>query len=136
MLDALEIVKTFGNVFSIHSTYTMTPNERNVRDDVLLRLKENNGVICINFFPSFISPHSDENAIIDDAVNHIKHVVELIGWEHVGLGSDFDGIPEGQKGLEDVSKYPDLIIKVMGNLNASDSQIRLLMGDNVFEGLE
>lgn len=130
MLDALEITKA-PVMFSHSSAYTMTPNERNVRDDVLLRLKENNGVICINFFPSFISPHSDENAIIDDAVNHIKHVVELIGWEHVGLGSDFDGIPEGPKGLEDVSKYPDLIIKVMGNLNASDSQIRLLMGDNV-----
>lgn len=130
MLDALEITKA-PVMFSHSSAYTMTPNERNVRDDVLLRLKENNGVICINFFSSFISPHGDENATIDDAVNHIKHVVELIGWEHVGLGSDFDGIPEGPKGLEDVSKYPDLIIKVMGNLNASDSQIRLLMGDNV-----
>ncbi|CUM45363.1 uncharacterized protein AC631_00478 [Debaryomyces fabryi] len=130
MLDVLEITKA-PVMFSHSSAYSITPNERNVRDDVLLKMKENGGVICINFFPLFISQTGDECATIDDAVDHIKHVVELIGWEHVGLGSDFDGIPEGPKGLEDVSKYPDLLIKVMEKLNASDSEIQLLMGKNV-----
>ena len=37
------------------------------------------------------------------------HIGELIGYDHVGIGSDFDGIPSTPRGLEDVSKFPDLI---------------------------
>ena len=64
-------------------------------------------------------------------MNHILYIAELIGWEHVGLGSDFDGIPEGPEGLEDVSKYPDLIKAVMKQSGASDNEIAMLMGENV-----
>lgn len=130
MLDALSVSKS-PVMFSHSSAYAITPNERNVRDDVLLKVKQNGGVVCINFFPLFISQKDDRSASIDDAVDHIRHIVDLIGWDHVGLGSDFDGIPEGPRGLEDVSKYPDLMLKVMENLNPTDDELRLLMGDNV-----
>ena len=42
-------------------------------------------------------------------VDHIEYLGEKIGREHLGLGSDFDGFPGTANGLEDVSKYPDLV---------------------------
>ena len=64
-------------------------------------------------------------------LRHIDHAVKLIGADHVGIGSDFDGIsgmtPEG---MEDVSRYPALV-KGMVDLGYPDSDIRKIMGENV-----
>jgi len=46
---------------------------------------------------------------VSDVADHIEHVIELVGIDHVGIGSDFDGISSGPTGLEDVSTYPNLI---------------------------
>lgn len=132
MHDTLDITRS-PVIFSHSSCYSLTPHARNVPDDVLLRLKENGGVICINFFPIFLtqSNKSDDVVTIDDAADHVIHVINLIGWDYVGFGSDFDGIVAGPKGLEDVSKYPDLILKVIERTNATEEQILKLMGRNV-----
>ena len=47
-------------------------------------------------------------ATVDDAAECIDHIVKVAGIDHVGIGSDFDGIPSVPKGLEDVSKMPAL----------------------------
>jgi len=64
-------------------------------------------------------------------LRHIDHAVKLIGADHVGIGSDFDGVsgmtPEG---MEDVSRYPALV-KGMVDLGYPDSDIRKIMGENV-----
>lgn len=130
MKDALETTLS-PVIYSHSSAFTLCEHPRNVPDEILLKVKENNGVVCINFYPDFISSRSDGKATLQDAVNHILYIVRLIGWEHVGLGSDFDGIPEGPEGLEDVSKYPDLIKAVMSESGATDEQISMLMGKNV-----
>lgn len=130
MLDSLEVTKA-PVIFSHSSVYNLTKHERNVRDDVLLRVKENGGVVCVNFFPLFLKRDDTETVTIDDAVAHIKYIIDLIGWDHVGFGSDFDGIPCGPKGLEDVSKYPELVLKVWEKTNATEAQISKLMGLNV-----
>jgi len=64
-------------------------------------------------------------------LRHIDHAVKLIGADHVGIGSDFDGV-SGMvpKGIEDVSHYPGLV-KGMIDLGYSDSDIRKIMGENV-----
>lgn len=129
MHDALEVTKS-PVIFSHSSCYSLTPHKRNVPDEVLLKVKANNGVVCINFFPLFIE-QLESGCTIDDAVDHIVHIIETIGWDHVGFGSDFDGIPEGPQGLEDVSKYPDLIYKVMERTNATDEQVAKMIGGNV-----
>ena len=71
------------------------------------------------------------NVDLSVLLRHIDHAVKLIGADHVGIGSDFDGIsgmtPEG---MEDVSRYPALV-KGMVDLGYPDSDIRKIMGENV-----
>ena len=132
MYDALEVTKA-PVMFSHSSAFALTNNERNVRDDVLLKVKENGGVVCVNFFPMFLVQKGRlvDEVTIEDAVDHVMHIVNLIGWDHVGFGSDFDGIPCGPQGLEDVSKYPDLVYKLMERSQATDDDIAKVMGGNV-----
>ncbi len=52
-----------------------------------------------------------------------------MGAEHVGIGSDFDGIEEVPEGLEDVSKFPDLFVE-LARRGYSDEHLRAIAGGN------
>jgi membrane dipeptidase len=70
-----------------------------------------------------------------ELIRHIDHVAKLVGAEHVGLGSDFDGISGmAPVGVEDVSKYPT-IVKGLIAAGYSDTQIRQIMGGNLLRVL-
>jgi membrane dipeptidase len=71
-----------------------------------------------------------ENATLEQVANHITYIGNLIGYEHVGVGSDFDGIPAGPKGLEDVSKYPDLFADLLRR-GVSDEDAAKVAGGNI-----
>jgi membrane dipeptidase len=59
---------------------------------------------------TYFAEHPIPRADLSEVVDHIDHVVALVGVEHVGLGSDFDGLGDSLPvGLEDVSAYPNLI---------------------------
>ncbi len=58
------------------------------------------------------------------------HIGDLIGYDHVGLGSDFDGILNVPKGLEDVSKFPDLVVELLLK-GVKDDDARKIVGGNV-----
>ena len=62
--------------------------------------------------------------------DHIDYVHKVAGPDHVGIGSDFDGIDVGPAGLEDVSKYPDLFAELIRR-GWSDADLRKLAGENV-----
>ncbi len=126
---------------------------RDMTDDMIKKLGENDGVISVNFYTAFIdsavanydsrikimtknllkeknlkitdtltkgliAQYKKENpepeVDIERVVDHMDHIVKLIGIDHVAFGSDFDGV-DGRlpKGLEDVSKYPDLIYHLL-----------------------
>jgi membrane dipeptidase len=70
-----------------------------------------------------------ETSVIDVA-DHIEHVIALVGIDHVGIGSDFDGIESGPTGLEDVSTYPNLIEELLRR-GLSEQDIRKLCGENL-----
>ena len=62
-------------------------------------------------------------------VDHIDHMVKVAGIDHVGIGSDFDGIPEVPEGMEDVSKLP-AIPQELKRRGYNDADIRKIMGGN------
>ena len=62
-------------------------------------------------------------------VDHIDHMVKVAGVDHVGIGSDFDGIPDTPKGMEDVSKLP-AIREELKRRGYSEPDIRKILGDN------
>jgi len=75
-------------------------------------------------------PHVSWERIID----HIDHVVKLVGPDHVGLGSDFDGatMPEG---MEDCSKLPKITEALMRK-GYKDDDIRRILGGNLLRVME
>lgn len=66
--------------------------------------------------------------------DHIEHVIEVAGIDHVGLGSDFDGIPFGPEGLDDVSRFPNLIVELLRR-GHSDADVAKIVGLNVLRVL-
>ncbi|KAJ5894875.1 Peptidase M19 renal dipeptidase [Penicillium taxi] len=128
-------------IFSHSSAYTLCPHPRNVPDDILKLVREKNSLVMVNFSPDFISctatdradglPIADPaNATIERVVEHILHIGTVAGFDHVGLGSDFDGIPTVPKGLEDVSKFPDLIAELLRR-GVSDKDAEKVAGGNL-----
>lgn len=70
-------------------------------------------------------------ADIADVVAHIEHVVNLVGIDHVGLGSDFDGVGDSLPvGLKDVSAYPNLVYELLKK-GYSEEDIQKILGENV-----
>jgi membrane dipeptidase len=62
--------------------------------------------------------------------DHIEHVRKVAGPDHVGIGSDFDGIDYTPEGLEDVSKFPDLFAELIRR-GWNDQDLKKLAGQNL-----
>ena len=84
------------------------------------------------FIASYMREHPVPFARVEDVADHIEHVVKLVGIDHVGLGSDFDGVgPSLPIGLKDVSQYPNLF-RVLLERGHSEADIEKLASGNVF----
>ncbi|KAI8905094.1 dipeptidase 2-like protein [Gorgonomyces haynaldii] len=125
MRDVIEVTRA-PLFFSHSSAHALCPKERNAPDDVLLKMKELDGVIMINFWPALIS--CQETATLSQVADHIEHIKNLVGAEHIGFGADFDGAPTSE-GLEDVSKYPQLLSELYKR-GFTDQEIVGIMGGN------
>lgn len=68
-------------------------------------------------------------ATVEDVADHIDHAVEIAGIDHVGIGSDFDGIAGTANGLEDVSKMPALVAVLMRR-GYANVNLKKLLGEN------
>jgi membrane dipeptidase len=71
---------------------------------------------------------------IDDVADHIEHIRQVAGVDHVGLGSDFDGIPDTPAGLEGVDKFPALL-EVLAHRGWSDADLTKVAGANLLRVL-
>ena len=70
-------------------------------------------------------------ATLDDVLDHFDHVVALAGIDHVGIGSDYDGVGDSLPiGLKDVASYPNLIAGLLRR-GYSESEIRKILGENL-----
>lgn len=95
-------------------------------------LKANKGVFMI----SFLCKLTDANTpTLERVADHVQHVGDRIGYDYVGIGSDFDGMMEGPLGLEDVSKFPLLIAELLRR-GVPDDNVRKMLGLNVLRVLD
>ena len=127
MNDALDVAEA-PVIWSHASARGLRDHPRNVPDQVLRRLPDNGGVVMVTFVPSFVT--ESERATLADVADHIDHVAEIAGVDHVGIGSDFDGIDSTPEGLEDVSTFPALF-EELARRGWSDEELRKLAGGNL-----
>ncbi len=106
---------------------------RNLTDSQIGAIAARGGVIGINFCPEFLS--EEGNATIEDVISHIDYIARLAGVEHVGLGSDFDGINHTPKGLENVARLPLITRELLGRGYGEDA-ILAILGGNFLRVLE
>jgi membrane dipeptidase len=114
-------------VIASHSNcYHLRPHRRNLKDKQIKAIAEKGGLICVTYVPDFLIKEK-RKATIDDIITHIDYLVNLVGVDFVGLGSDFDGcrtLPEGLDGADKVFRIreklaqngycPNDINKIMG----------------------
>jgi membrane dipeptidase len=92
---------------------------------------EEHGDEAEGFQAKYRQEHPYPFATLDDLLAHFKHVIGLVGVEHVGFGSDFDGVGDSlPEGMKDVSGYPNLIAAFMRS-GYSEDDIRAIMGGNL-----
>jgi membrane dipeptidase len=165
MKDALRISKA-PIIYSHSSARAIARHPRNVPDDILALVKQNGGVVMVNFYSGFVVPKSAEimakmfdarrelrakfpkeedyqrelkrwetanpypAGSIHDVADHIVHIAKVAGTDHVGIGSDYDGITKVPAQLEDVSTYP-LITQELLNRGWKADDIAKLMSGNI-----
>lgn len=164
-------------IASHSSVYNICEWHRNLKDDQIRAVAENEGVVMVNFYPGYIDTtfweketaffkrhkkesdslmevfNDDEwmveyhlyhkyeeeaNAMrppLSKLVDHIVYIVKLVGVDHVGLGSDFDGITINPGQLNDVSDFP-LITKELLNRDYSEVEIKKILGGNLLRVLK
>lgn len=90
----------------------------------------NRGIVMIPFVTQFLNVRDPESVNADTIVDHIYYIARRAGWDHVGIGSDFDGTPDLPIDMKDTSCYPTLIQAVLAR-GATDEQAKKLMGGNI-----
>jgi membrane dipeptidase len=140
-----------------------------VPDEILKAVKQNGGVVMVNFYSGFIVPESGRKmrALIQemrtkypdraqrtkaleewykteggklsrgtyrDVADHIEHIIKIAGIDHVGIGSDFDGITMWPVGLDDVASYPRLTDELLKR-GYSESDVHKILGANALRAL-
>ncbi|EWG55294.1 membrane dipeptidase [Fusarium verticillioides 7600] len=121
-------------IFSHSSCNSLLPSPRNVTDEALDLLKTNNGLIMICFLPNLVNANGVQGAVVDQVIDHIIYAGQRIGFKHVGIGSDFDGMLQGPKDLDDVSRYPQLVGKLLDR-ELSEDVITQVLGGNIIRVL-
>ena len=116
----------------------LADHPRNMTDEMIKALAASGGVIQINFYPVFLDSSFKEEEMFTaerpsykKIADHIDHVVQLVGINHVGIGSDFDGIDVAPDGLDDISLMPALFEELRSR-GYSESDLNKIASENFF----
>lgn len=149
--DVMEVTR--APIIASHSSArALADHPRNLTDEMLRAVAADGGVVMINFSTLYIDaekvsawkvfsgwhwfthPRGPETPL-SMLIDHIDHVAHVAGIDHVGLGSDFDGVPTLPEGLKDVGDFPNITVELVRR-GYSEEDIRKILGDNVLRVLD
>lgn len=123
--DALDISRT-PIVCSHSNCRALCDVSRNLTDDQMRALASRGGVMQVTLYLGFLS--SSDEASIHDAVAHLEHAIDVMGIDHVGIGTDFDG-DGGVPGLADSSELINFTKQLLSR-RYSEQDIQRIWGGN------
>ncbi|UCE59944.1 MAG: dipeptidase [Phycisphaerales bacterium] len=155
--DVVEVSR--APIVATHSSCrSVSPHRRNLTDEMMRAIAKSGGVVQINFSPKFINPafppveraaieqyfktgRMPEGAMPDCVtpleilVDHFDHALQVTGPEHVGIGTDFDGIFAVPAGMEDCSKLPYLTAALLRR-GHPEADLENVLGENVLRVMD
>jgi len=109
---------------------------RQIPDSIIRALAEEGGVISVTFYPGHISSlYPDSVVTLADLVDHIDHIVQIAGVDHVGFGSDFLGSENHTVGLESAAGLPG-ITRALLDRGYARADIEKILGGNLLRLFE
>lgn len=128
--DTLEISQR--PVIASHSNCrSLASHRRNLSDAQIRALAQQQGIQGITFVRDFLGPRKN----LADVVAHVLHHLAIIGDDqHLGIGSDFDGVEDPVPGLEDVTRLP-AFAEALASAGLGDQTIARILGDNYLDFL-
>lgn len=123
--DALDI-SSQPIVCSHSSARALCNHPRNLTDDQMRALAQKGGVAQVTFYHGFLKAEGEASII--DAIAHLNHMVKIMGVEHVGIGTDFDG-DGGVKGIASASELINFTRRMLRE-RYTNEEIQMLWGGN------
>ncbi len=124
------IDNTKGIIVATHSNcYNLCDHPRNLKDEQIKAIAERNGIIGICLCNFFLKNKGTTN--VEDLIRHIDYIINLVGEDYVGLGTDFDGVEEEYR-LLDIKRLSDMKIleKALQEHGYKEETINKIMGEN------
>ena len=115
------VLYTHGCCRALHA------HPRNLSDELLREIARRGGVAGMSIYPDFLS--DNRNVGVGKVVDHIEHAIDVCGIDHVGIGTDYDGIDYTASGLEDISKLK-LVFDVLHGRGYTQAEVDKVAGGN------